>query len=173
VLTLSPAAEGTGGNLVPELAALLAAELLALLAGQELLVLVHLGLALLLLGEVDLRHALDGRVLHGLGAHRVEDVLHVLVGDGAARLRRPGLLRLLGLLDALPLQLLLLPLQLLLLLLLLCPERRLLLVHTRPHTARGARQCGCRRQGRSQRVRLLAADGAGVDGRVQVQPGIG
>lgn len=117
-LTLPPAAECTGGNLVPELAPLLAAELLAFFAGKELLIFVHFRLGLWPLGEVDVRDALDGRKLHGLGAHRVEDLLDVLLGNGAAGLRRPGLLRLLNLLGSLPLQLLLLLLLLLLPLLL-------------------------------------------------------
>ena len=42
VLTLSPGSECTSGNLVSELSALLAAELLALFAGQQSLVLIHL-----------------------------------------------------------------------------------------------------------------------------------
>ena len=160
-LTLSPAAEGAGGDLVAELAARLGVELLALGAGEELLVFVHLGGVLLGLGEAHGRQALDGLVVGDLGAHRVEDVLHALLGDGTAGLGRPGLLRLGGLLlglGAVSLKLLLLSL------LLLRPGEGGLLVHPGVQAAVGRQGRG--RHGRRQRVRLVAAHGVRVDGSV-------
>jgi hypothetical protein len=96
MLTLSPGAEGTCRDLVPQLASLLATELLAFLAGEQLLVVIHVILVLphpmvADRGGIALA-AITGR---GLGTHRVQELRDLLLDDRVRRLEALGpLLRL-------------------------------------------------------------------------------
>lgn len=155
MLTLSAGTEGAGGNLVAELATLLAAELLALLAGEQPLVLVHVLLILLGAGQVHERSRV-AVVGSGLSTHRVEELGDLLLDDGVGRLLALGALLLLAHLLAL---LLLLDDLLLLPLLGLSLGEGGLGVHAGPESA------NVTLLGRDDR-RLLSADGCGVDGRV-------
>lgn len=114
VLTLPARAEGTSGNLVPQLTTLLAAELLALITSKEPLVLVHILFILLHLDDVRKR---VGTAIGAVGAQGA--VVADLVDDTSNGLLGARI----GELSRLPLSMvntaLLLPLLLLLLLLVL------------------------------------------------------
>lgn len=159
VLTLPARAEGTSGNLVPQLTTLLAAELLALITSKEPLVLVHILFILLHLDDVRKR---VGTAIGAVGAQGA--VVADLVDDTSNGLLGARI----GELSRLPLSMvntaLLLPLLLLLLLVLLVLEHLLLPLLLGLRLRLGQSGLLLMHAGEEADVLLgLLLDGAGVD----------